>query len=468
MRLRGNVRNQTRTRPSNFYEYEWRHRRYGGEEKERRAEERRQQAALRAEGDSSGPSTHFPGSRRGQLNRSRAEEPQSKLASRSVIDVAQDGYQCQPLMGYTSPRPLEHGQHTLVDANHKKTEGVVGTCQISAESIFVDFGNHDEAVSVDPMVQAQLHKAKFDFDATAYGDNYLSLSPGDLLECIGHEQDGWISGRRWSPQRGTATGVGAVEEGWYPADFAEPWSENMHVDSRGTADLGMESSSAVAVTEKELAAATGKMYEATLLGVALYSFDGSKFGNDYMSLDVGDVVVFDGCEMDGWLLGRCINLFQHCEVLKRGWYPQGFTQLLSESPASSLAQLSAMEAQVGQHDDGLSPPSVHQTVVTPGTTHRSKAAEAMAFHEQGGTHVRFESPVVTELSSKRSATLHMNGELSRCRGDGIDSSADGVDKGSKCMARLGDLAVEELAEEPDAEQPPAQVESVHQGMAFHA
>jgi len=396
MTLRSNVGYQTKPaskmiRPSNHYEYEWRNRQYGGPEKERRAEERKQQAALRAKGISSHGA---------QLNGSQSEEPQSKLALQSLIDVAQDGYQRLPLMGYTNPRPLEHGQHTLMDANHKKTEGVVGTCQISAESIFIDFGNHNEATSVDPMVQVQLHKAKFGFDAAVYGDNYLSLSPGELLECIGHEQDGWIRGRRWPPQRDTAIGVGAVEEGWYPADFAEPWSENMHVDSRGTADLGMESSSAVAVTEKELAAATGKMYEATLLGVALYSFDGSKIGNDYMSLDVGDVVMFDGCEMDGWLLGRCINLFQHCEVLKRGWYPQGFTQLLSESPASSLTQSSAMEAQVGQHDDGLSPPSVHQTVVTPGTTHRSKAAEAMAFYEQCGTHVKPDSPVVAARAIK--------------------------------------------------------------------
>merc|ERR1712008_49955 len=161
-----------------------------------------------------------------------------------------------------------------------------------------------------------------------------------------------------------------------------------------------------------------------------------------------------GCEVDGWLLGRCINLYQHCEVLKRGWYPQGFTQLLSEQEhAVSVKSRQAIDADVShgtlrfwndvaqdrRKNWWVSSGSGVFRGVSPrlgeGTSHhRSKPDEAMAVYEQGGIRMRPDPPVLSEISSRRSAALHMNGELSSPKVDGIDSSADGADMRNKCEA----------------------------------
>lgn len=488
MRLHSNAGQQTSPasktiRPSDWYEYELLNRQYGGEEKERRAAERKQQATLRAQGISTGPgmSTTFdsscrnaavassyprPGmssSRRAYLNRSRIDETHSKPSLRSWNDVAQNTYQRQPMTSCTSQSPLGHGPSTLKDANNTEAECATRTRQISADSTCIDSDkHHQEAASVDHhKVEVQLHIAKFGFDATDYGDSCLSLVPGDVLECIGHEQDGWIQGRRWPHQREAGTNVGVVEEGWCPAEFVEPWSENTHVDARGSVDVGMDSCCAVALTDERLVAATEKACEATSLELAVYSFDGSQFGQDYMSLDVGDVVVFDGCEVDGWLLGRCISSLVHHTVLRRGWYPRGFTQPVSEPDHAAVNEPQSIDpdvsrtlrswnevAQNRRKNWWVSSGSGVLRGVSPslgeGTAcDRSKAAGAIAFQEQGSTHVRLDLPIV-EPSSGLSAASQTT-----------DGSAGVADKGNKGVTRAGDLAVQELTEEPDAEQPPA-------------
>mmetsp|Transcript_126299 Transcript_126299/g.252337 ORF Transcript_126299/g.252337 Transcript_126299/m.252337 type:complete len:475 (+) Transcript_126299:202-1626(+) len=471
MRLYSGAVHQTRPsskliRPSNYYEYEWRNRQYGGEEKERRAEERKQQAALRAQGISTGSSTHY--GRRAQLSRNRTDKLESKIGLRSWDDVARDQCQCWSMTLSTNPRPA-HGPHTPTDVNHATAECVSGTCQISAGSISSDFSNnHHEPASVDPQVQVQLHIVKCAFDATAYGDGCLTLFPGDLVECIGHEQGGWIRGRRCPLHCDMSTGVGAVKEGWFPVDFAEPLSESARVDAGGSVGLGIESHCVGAVTDKGLAAATETGGEATSLEVAIYSFDGSRFGDDYMSLDVGDVVAFDGCEVDGWLLGRCIHVAQRCEVLKRGWYPQGFTQLLSELHAASVKEGQSVDADVSRgtlrswndvaqdrsknwwvsSGSGLlrgGSPSLGEGTAC----HTSRAAEVIAICQHGRTHVKSDAPILVEPTSL------VNGDLSRPPSDGAACFADGADKGNTCVTIVGNPGVEDLAEEPDAEQPPA-------------
>ncbi|CAE7762916.1 unnamed protein product [Symbiodinium sp. CCMP2456] len=77
-----------------------------------------------------------------------------------------------------------------------------------------------EAAAKSEAVKQTLHRVKADFDGRQYGDEYLSLIEGDLLENQSSEE-GW----EWARiiQRASPSSLGPTE-GWYPPSFAEPLS----------------------------------------------------------------------------------------------------------------------------------------------------------------------------------------------------------------------------------------------------
>jgi len=64
------------------------------------------------------------------------------------------------------------------------------------------------------------HVVMYAFDGTAYGADYLTLEAGDELFHLEEEDNGWARGRVVKRKSGAATQQ--LENGWYPASFAEP------------------------------------------------------------------------------------------------------------------------------------------------------------------------------------------------------------------------------------------------------
>jgi len=452
----------TPIRPSFDYEQEWRNRAYGGDEKQRRAEERRQQAALRAQGTTSS-SSDLCSRGWGQTNERRSGLPLSKIATQSSNDRASwnDGAwgirQCWWMTESNDPRPLWRGSSAITDADLRNKASAAERCQHPGKYVPTAFGSdgHGEADSMDPGKKPQLRIVKLAFDAAAYGEGCLSLVPDELLTHTGHEQNGWIKGRRYPPR--PVTGSGAAQEGWYPADFTRPWPE--------LANESVDSLHAAAVVDERPEAAAGKPRKTLQVGVAVGSFDGLQYGKDYMSLDVGDIVEHDGVEDGGWLLGRCINC-GNGEVLKHGWYPQGFTQSLpAAAPMAAcppetavLRSLGPVKHALGQRPQGDS--AIDWPAILAWA--RLMSSSAQAAEPEG------ESPGTYECTPQQSACSLGWKLVEECRWERVvdhhaaavaPALVGGHNVGMVASAGAGALecaaAVEELAEEPDAEQPPA-------------
>lgn len=64
------------------------------------------------------------------------------------------------------------------------------------------------------------HVVMYAFSGTAYGPDYLTLEAGDELFHLEEEDNGWARGRVVKRKSGAATQH--LDNGWYPASFAEP------------------------------------------------------------------------------------------------------------------------------------------------------------------------------------------------------------------------------------------------------
>merc|ERR1712129_58436 len=337
----------------------------------------------------------------------------------------------------------------------------MGKGQHPGRNILSESGSdaHEEADRTDPSMQRQLHIVKIAFDATAYGSGCLSLFPGELLKCTSNEQNGWNRGHRWPPRNVTGSGGGAAQEGWYPADFTEPWPDRACVDANGFASVGVDSFHAAATMGESLGAAAGKPRKTPQIGVAIDSFDGSQYGIDYMSLNAGDIVAYDGVEEGGWLLGRCINC-DNGEVLKEGWYPQGFTQSLPEAAQAAedleelppvrqeptLQETQATELEVEM--PGMEGPIPRQSGHTIGCEHVEECRwERIVDHHADA--------VTCDASSKAELLAAVEKKCDDTAATLSGGHSVGMEASIDTGALEGVAAVEDLAEEPDAEQPPA-------------
>jgi len=374
-------------------------------------------------------------SRQPPLNQFRPGQQSSRGSARSWSDRASwndMGWarnRCWWMPDTAGSSPLRFGSSKLADTGQRGAASASERDPSLGKSVH---GN-EEAECKDPDMQLQLHMVKLEFDATEYGSDCLSLSPGELLQHTSDEQNGWVKGRRWPPRSVTGDSDGAAQEGWYPVEFTAPWPDRDCVDAQGPASVGVDPMPDAATVENNLEAATADPHKTPQMEVqvAIGSFDGSQFGKDYMSLSLGDIVEYFGIEEGGWLLGRCINC-DSGEVLKNGWYPQGFTQ--------SLPEAAQMAADLAVKQESAAPLQETQAaeleLETPGVDG--------PVPQQSGCSIRWKH-VDASNRWERVVDAHADAE----------GHSVGVVASTGTGALEGVAAVEDVAEEPDAEQPPA-------------
>ena len=279
-------RPSTRVTPDKDYEWNVAKRRYGlGEEKEQRAEARRRAHAARQE----------------------------------VVKAEN--------VGVDYPRDAVSGQSPM-----KKREPV----RVSGNSRVDVWWPYDFGIVVE------------DFDPSAFGDGYIFLGKGDIVQFL-TEEGGWWFGQRVSVKNFSVI----LARGWYPPTFTVPYSgqlayadlqEEMRVQAHAVRQEAKKTelyfcssvSARVPLTEEPARESGNNRVDVSLpyeFGLVIADFDASAHGEGYLNLWKGDVIKVV-TEEGGWWLGQRVSPPKFSVKLEQGWYPPAYTVPYTDQSAS--------------------------------------------------------------------------------------------------------------------------------------